>query len=302
MVSWEFRDLGGEPLVDRNYSYLLRQALKAKPTPHQSNYPVYAAGLTLNGRVVTAGNHEYSLTKSLHAEETLVGRALEEFGEDDKICRIAFADGEPGEIGGPCGNCRDLLRQYADPRTEIIQGSLKGGAATVAPISVYYYDDFEEVDLGIARRASNRRGFLEAVTAEERSHKYGDPRKKYGAVIVTPERTFAGGFEGDVSYHPRFPVANAIANLVYSGDVRISDFKIERLVLASSDGKPEVPYLDRQHFLELIKTRLTRPTAIPIWLFHVREPVGDEQGRVKKAWTTDSDEWLPYGFFSASVG
>lgn len=100
---------------------LIRNAIEARERAYApySNFKVGAALLTKEGRVYQGCNIEnaaYSPTNC--AERTAFFRAVfEGEREFEKICVIGSMDGEPGEMAGPCGVCRQVMMEFCDPET-----------------------------------------------------------------------------------------------------------------------------------------------------------------------------------------
>lgn len=94
-----------------------RQALRGAYVPY-SKYPVGAAALTEDGRLVTGCNVEnasYGLT--LCAECTLVGGL--HLGGGGRLAAFVCVDGD-GEILMPCGRCRQLLHEHRAPGMQLM--------------------------------------------------------------------------------------------------------------------------------------------------------------------------------------
>ena len=88
------------------------RAMRAAYAPY-SRFPVGAAALTDDGRIVTGCNVEnasYGLT--LCAECTLVGQLR--LGGGGRIVAFACVDGA-GNVLMPCGRCRQLLYEFRAP-------------------------------------------------------------------------------------------------------------------------------------------------------------------------------------------
>lgn len=78
-----------------------------------SNFPVGAAGLTLDGGVVTGCNVEnVSHGIGLCAECVLVGNLIS--GGGGRLRAVAVCDAR-GEVLMPCGRCRQLLLEHGGP-------------------------------------------------------------------------------------------------------------------------------------------------------------------------------------------
>ncbi len=301
MPEWTFEGIDAQ--TSRLYNHLLLSALRARPTPAQSNFYVRGAAMTRSGRVVSGGNHEYGITRAIHCEETLVARALEEAGSDDPISIVAFACGTPGKGAAPCGNCRDVLRQYATPDAVILQGAEAGGAANATPLRAFFLDEFIESTPSGALTLAEEVAIGAAVDAAKRSYAvYTSPERVYGAAIVggTPECTSVapGGVETDVAYHPTLPLRNAISHLTYMGG-NPSRLLAHLVIVAAIGHRPAVPYLERQHlkeFAERVSAAKGSNAPLPVWLVHAKE-----EGLVERLWVTDSNEWLPNPFWPGAL-
>lgn len=78
-----------------------------------SNFPVGAAALTVDGRIVTGCNVEnVSHGLGLCAETVLVGNLFSEGG--GRLAAVTVCDAR-GEILMPCGRCRQLLLEHGGP-------------------------------------------------------------------------------------------------------------------------------------------------------------------------------------------
>ncbi|MFH1409316.1 MAG: hypothetical protein ABIH34_05390 [Nanoarchaeota archaeon] len=266
----------------------------AMPTPTQSSYPVRAAVVTDKGRYFSGGNHEYGLGRSLHAEETVVARAIEE-NPRYRLVALALIAGEPGNIATPCGNCRDFLNQYTDPELIIVSGSPKGGQVAISKLNDYLFNEFKETEIGLTLSP-------ETIAAEARKATtlYSPSMTPYLAVL-TPlggEHLF-GTFDGDAAYHPTQSIQCAIKSL--QGRVNQGSPLASALIIIA-EGKPKVPYLDRQHLTEHLARQnayleITNPVPLPIRLVDV-----DQQGKPQRMWETNSDEWIPHPFSPSNLG
>ncbi|MFI1736748.1 cytidine deaminase [Streptomyces sioyaensis] len=109
---------------------------------HYSNYPVGAAALVDDGRIVTGCNVENaSYGLSLCAEcglvsELFAGRADSE-GPAPRLTAFTCVDGA-GELLVPCGRCRQLLYEHGGP------GLLVDTTAGIRPLSELLPDAFGE--------------------------------------------------------------------------------------------------------------------------------------------------------------
>ncbi|WP_017198720.1 cytidine deaminase [Arthrobacter sp. M2012083] len=94
-----------------------KQAMQQAYAPY-SKFPVGAAALTEDGRIVSGCNVEnasYGLT--LCAECALVGQLHMTGG--GKIAAFYCVDGQ-GNILMPCGRCRQLLYEFRAPRMQLM--------------------------------------------------------------------------------------------------------------------------------------------------------------------------------------
>jgi len=123
-----------------------RQALQHSYSPY-SKFPVGAAALVDDGRVVTGANIEnasYGVT--LCAECTLVGQLQMTGG--GKLVAFACVDAV-GNVLMPCGRCRQLLFEFGGP--DLLVDSPRG----VVPMTEVLPDAFGPHDLtDPSRRAS----------------------------------------------------------------------------------------------------------------------------------------------------
>lgn len=104
---------------------LVRSALEARKKAYApySGYMVGAAVLTNELRIYTGCNIENaSYSPSICAERTAVSKAVSEGKR--KFKAIAVAGGPKGEVisqyAYPCGVCRQVLREFADPDEFIV--------------------------------------------------------------------------------------------------------------------------------------------------------------------------------------
>lgn len=102
-----------------NWEVLLDEARRMMKTAYApySKYPVGAAALTADGRIVSGCNVEnasYGLT--LCAECGLVSNLIATGG--GRLVAFACVDGEGNSLT-PCGRCRQLLFEHGGPRLEV---------------------------------------------------------------------------------------------------------------------------------------------------------------------------------------
>ncbi len=84
-----------------------------------SHFNVGAALLLQNGEIVTGANFEnasYGLT--LCAERAAVGAAIARFGSETRIVAIYIVNRNDA-ASAPCGACRQVLSEFADPATVV---------------------------------------------------------------------------------------------------------------------------------------------------------------------------------------
>ena len=101
----------------RSLQQAATDALQHAYTPY-SNYPVGAAALVDDGRVVAGANIEnasYGLT--LCAECSLVSALYMSGG--GKLSAFVCVDGD-GDVLMPCGRCRQLLYEHRAPGMELL--------------------------------------------------------------------------------------------------------------------------------------------------------------------------------------
>ncbi|MEK6942656.1 MAG: cytidine deaminase [Nanoarchaeota archaeon] len=288
--------------VDPRWVSALEVALTSQATPDQSGYHVNAGGVTKKGNFVSGSNHEMAITDTVtHGEEAVIVAALETFGREDPIEVIAFAGLGGGEIASPCGNCRDSIRQYADPNNlVIINAPREGGKAVLVPGRAYFKSDFIEVkETGELRFAAIKQAVLAEQSAYDIYSTKSSP-KIYGAVIACENGSiFRGSFRGDVAYHPDLPISAAIANF-RDGSDDPSRKSIREIVVASTGSIPDVMYKDRQHALELAEAMQSlngrSGNPLPVYLVNM----GNDGSM--KIFKTDTNEWLPHRFSPKHLG
>ena len=103
---------------------LIREALEARKgayTPY-SHYQVGAALLTKSGKVYRGCNIENaSYTPTICAERTAFFKAVSE-GEKEfvKIAIVGSPEGDPIRLAFPCGVCRQVMREFCNPKDFLI--------------------------------------------------------------------------------------------------------------------------------------------------------------------------------------
>jgi cytidine deaminase len=87
-------------------------------TPY-SHFKVGAALLTKDGRIYTGCNVENAaFTPTNCAERTAVFKAVSEGVRSfSAICIVGALEGRPLDYCGPCGVCRQVLREFCEPDT-----------------------------------------------------------------------------------------------------------------------------------------------------------------------------------------
>jgi cytidine deaminase len=102
-----------------------KQARKLAYAPY-SKFKVGAAVLTADGRVFTGCNVEnstYSL--AMCAERVAILKAISEGASS--LLKLAIV-GDPKRLTPPCGCCRQMIREFASDKAEVILANLSGGA------------------------------------------------------------------------------------------------------------------------------------------------------------------------------
>lgn len=306
--SWRFINAQDDSRIESaSFQLLLETALRSKPTANHSDYLVHAAALTTSGLRIPGSNHELMKRAgySFHAEDVVIHRAIEEAGIDDKVRAVGILAGEAGNIGTPCGFCRDVIIEYMDLETGvIITGAKTGGEAMVMPVSAYLKDDFTEVSVPKLQGMLHPHVVWKLQQVEAMSEdSYSKKGEVYAAAFVTEgtsgDLMHLAGYEGDCIYHPEFSIRNAYIMWKY-GSKDPKRVNIKELVVASTGHKPYVPYCERQDLLEFadkIAAYHGNQEPIPITLLQLRA-----DGNIERGWQTDSKECMPYPFSPASIG
>lgn len=112
--------IGSDPLADTEWERLRTAATEAMSHAYApySKYPVGAAALTEDGRLVSGCNVEnaaYGVV--LCAECTLIGEL--HMGGGGRLRAFYCVDGS-GNILMPCGRCRQLLHEHRSPDLELM--------------------------------------------------------------------------------------------------------------------------------------------------------------------------------------
>ena len=94
------------------------EQLKFSYTPY-SNFKVGAALLTKSGKIYTGCNIENaSYTPTNCAERTAFFKAVSEGVRDfQAICIVGGKNGKLTEYTAPCGVCRQVMREFCNPKT-----------------------------------------------------------------------------------------------------------------------------------------------------------------------------------------
>ena len=300
MVEWNFRDLP-QHYKGREGTFLklLEYASFANATPLQSGYNVRGAARTTNGLILIGSNHEFGANSAIHCEESLAVM-LVDIKKGEVLDAISILAGDPGNIATPCGNCRDVLKQYGDKDSVIISASPNGGLATVTPLQSYFKDDFSQVS-DLRQFSLLNKSVLMARKGEIWSDTLGTKDEfAYGAAIESHDgELFFGGLEGSIEYHPVPPIKCAMIVMKYSSE-NPNRFNIKGITLTKKGGMPKVTYRDRQYLRGLadrVNAFYHRREPIPVTLLQL-----SEAGEAEKGWATNSDEWLPHPFTAINLG
>ena len=102
-----------------DWELLKKEAINASKKAYApySNFPVGAAGLVSDGRIVSGCNIEnasYGLT--LCAECSMISNLLMSGG--GKLIAVVCVDGK-GELLSPCGRCRQLLQEHGGSKLQL---------------------------------------------------------------------------------------------------------------------------------------------------------------------------------------
>lgn len=298
-----------DPITNRTYDVgfwtkhkfkkMLKVAAKSNPTPSQSKFFLYSSALSTTGKIVHASNHEPGICKGMHAEEAGTTAVLET-GKNARVLAIAFAGDYSAPIS-PCGGCRDVISEYGTPDMAMLAGSPKGGKVFLTRAQEsYFFDDFKPIpkeNLGSA----NMEAVIEARKAELQAHSiYTNQGKVYGAAIVCRNgNIFRGSLALEAAYHPVYPITAAISNLRDSSDDP-ERLDITSLVIVQTGRMPNVPYLDRQHLLELVgmsNSIVQEKGPITVRMYEL-----DSSGNIVRGAQTNSSEWIPDAFSVVQLG
>jgi hypothetical protein len=231
-------------------------------------------------------------------------------GGADPIVALAFI-GREGAVPACCGNCRDLLMTYGAKNGRglvVFDGAAEGGLVRVTPFKFLLKEEFtpwpQTSDLVIP-------WWLWALDASEMASDLYNTKPvtsaTYGACFITEGGCYSGGLLDDVSYHPRFPIDNARASLIWDARRGTKRANVKELILAQQGQMPIVPYLERQHLLEFVATLNAyhgTNEPLPVILIEAEGTLLKPPGppHIHRAWRTDSHEWLPNPFNPAKLG
>ncbi len=117
-----------EAELDFDFKNLIEQAKKAREKSYSpySNFKVGAAILTKSGKIYSGTNVEnasYGLT--VCAERIAIFKAVSEGETGNFIKAIAIVLDAP-EYGAPCGACRQIINEFAEPEAYIVMATISG--------------------------------------------------------------------------------------------------------------------------------------------------------------------------------
>lgn len=283
---------------------LILEAKEAKAYPSQSGFHVLAAALTEDGRVVTGGNKEYAFSDAfVHGETAVISHVMDECG-DVGIKAIAFySAGEitQGSSACPCGNCRDVMRQYCSPDMVLLEGNEHH--AVMSRFGDYLFEDYHAADpekVGWVGVNGALRALGESITVYLPENL---KRRVYGVALVAQnDQIWRGSLYTNAGYDAVTPALSAVQSwrntLPLIG--RENHLRLDSIVVAGNEGIPDVLYRDRQALLELDEALMLhtgRKTPLPVFLIHM-----GAQGELIEAKGTDTKEWLPHPFSPVSFG
>ena len=274
-------------------------AMHQGPTPIESGFKVWIAGLNTLNYFSSGANHEYKLGRGIHAEEALASNLPVLNGVPTKLERILIVT-DTTTPTWPCGNCRDVLQEYCIEDALIASVPQKTKKVHLRHLRDFYFEKFETVHPKNKISIAQNSPLFAAKQACKKSYALYVPQEKktelYGAAFLTAAGIFAAGFEGDAAFHPTLPIENAGRVLIY-GSEDPKRFKIQQLYIYARGKTPAVQYKDRQYLFEFAQRFSTKP--IPIVL------IGGNEGTTKRRETmyfTNSTEWLPYPFGPKDLG
>ena len=126
-----------------DWELLRKEAINASKKAYApySNFPVGAAGLVSDGRIVSGCNIEnasYGLT--LCAECSMISNLLMSGG--GKLIAVVCVDGK-GELLSPCGRCRQLLFEHGGNELQLLTPSGPQDMSVILPWG-FGSDDLEK--------------------------------------------------------------------------------------------------------------------------------------------------------------
>ncbi len=288
---------------------LLRAASRAIAAPRQSEFPVQAAAMNVTGHLVNGGNREYGLSRAyVHGEEAVVSRVLGEYPDVPLLGIGFYAESEPPELMGPCpcGNCRDVLCEEADPSLLLVAGNQK--IAVAARLGSFLFDGFQAAepevitDDPVLQRALNaaHRARLRATTDYLPQSLLA---KVYGlALIDASEHIYPGSFDTTAGYDAITPGVAAIQsfrNRPEGSKPGLS--KLAAVVIAYAGGGTAAPYYrDRNAILELdgiLQAAGDTFSPAPVYIIDT-----DTDGQPLHLARTDTRQWLPHAFTDSTLG
>lgn len=274
-------------------------AMKAGPTPIESGFKVWIAGLNTLQFFSSGANHEYRLGRGIHAEESLVANLPVLEGFPAKLERILIVT-DTTTPTWPCGNCRDVLREYCIEDAVVASVPQKTRKVHIRPLTDFYFEHFVRAHKAHKISDAQNTPMFAAKQACKNSYSIYVPQEKqhelYGAAFLTDAGIFAAGFEGDAAFHPGLPIENA-GRMLINGSEDPKRFNIQQLYIYARGKTLNVQYRDRQ-FLYEFAARFCK-TSIPIVLVAGNE--GTKKGR-EKLYFTNSKDWLPLAFGPQDLG
>jgi len=124
------------------------EARKLAYTPY-SHFKVGAALLAKDGGTYTGCNIENAAFSPTNcAERTAVFKAVSEGVTNfSAICIVGALEGRPLDYCGPCGVCRQVLREFCDPDTFVVYLGREDGRMRVYTLSELLPQGFGPSDL-----------------------------------------------------------------------------------------------------------------------------------------------------------
>jgi len=286
-----------------DYLEALRVASSSQvSSPIFSHYIVREAIGPIGKKKYPAGNIEYGHLQALHGEESAIVTLKTHYPLYDGEVILGIIAGEEGNIGAPCGNCRDLMLDTMGGRPEklhIVSGAQTGGLAIATDLRTYLFEEYEQVD-SLTQSIAQEVELIRINAQEKMYDPYSPPDHPY------PERIYLAGISDgngalftaghwvDADYHPTYAIENAI---VQAG----SNIFMDHVVILSHNPNgqpPHVMYRDRQRLFghnqkqEDILEKQLNPKIILV----------NESGGELQIWQTTVKEWLPLPFSADSFG